>query len=104
MLDAANQSASHRTAVLAWRRQHEKALGAGVDTVADTQPHMSAMSLGNVVVIGGTMDASRLVLYERPGIPPALSGWIQYLCEERDGPKLGPGTSLSLRHRGTNEL
>jgi hypothetical protein len=44
MLDATLQPASH--AIVAWRRRHEKALGACVDADADTQPLVPTMGLG----------------------------------------------------------
>ncbi|OTP76244.1 phage integrase family protein [Caballeronia sordidicola] len=65
----------HRARVLvAWLRRHEKDLGVTIDADVDTRPLTPALGLGNVVVIGGSIDAPQLAPFERLAIPTALSG------------------------------
>src|SRR5258708_226066 len=65
----------HRARVLvAWLRRHENDLGKRIDADVDTQPLAPAVGLGNVVVIGGSVEAPQLAPFERLAIPTALSG------------------------------
>jgi len=66
---------AHRASVLvAWLRRHEQAIGMRVDDDVDAGPIMPAVGLGDVVVVGGTIDAPLLAPFERLAIPTALSG------------------------------
>ncbi|CAN7735376.1 tyrosine-type recombinase/integrase [Caballeronia sp. LjRoot29] len=66
---------AHRASVLvAWLRRHEQALGMRVDDDVDAGPLAPAMGLGNVVVVGGSIDAPLLAPFERLAIPTVLSG------------------------------
>jgi integrase len=66
---------AHRASVLvAWLRRHEQAIGMRVDDDVDAGPVVPAVGLGNVVVVGGTIDAPLLAPFERLAIPTALSG------------------------------
>jgi len=66
---------AHRARVLvAWLRRHEAALGMRIDADVDAGPLVPAVGLGNVVVIGGSIDAPLLAPFERLAIPTALSG------------------------------
>ncbi|WP_327019653.1 phage integrase family protein [Burkholderia sp. Leaf177] len=66
---------AHRASVLvAWLRRHEPALGMRVDDDVDAGPLMPAIGLGNVVVIGGSIDAPLLAPFERLAIPTVFSG------------------------------
>jgi integrase len=66
---------AHRARVLvAWLRRHEAALGVRVDADVDAGPLVPAVGLGNVVVVGGTIDAPLLAPFERLAIPTAMSG------------------------------
>jgi integrase len=66
---------AHRARVLvAWLRRHEEALGVRVDADVDAGPLVPAVGLGNVVVVGGTIDAPLLAPFERLAIPTVLSG------------------------------
>jgi integrase len=66
---------AHRARVLvAWLRRHEEALGVRVDADVDAGPLVPAVGLGNVVMVGGTIDAPLLAPFERLAIPTALSG------------------------------
>ncbi len=60
--------------LVAWLRRHEEALGVRVDADVDAGPLVPAVGLGNVVVVGGTIDAPLLAPFERLAIPTALSG------------------------------
>ncbi|MEA3091242.1 MAG: hypothetical protein QOJ04_2584, partial [Caballeronia sp.] len=65
----------HRARVLvAWLRRYEKDLGVTIDADVDTRPLVPASGLGQVVVIGGSIDAPQLAPFERLAIPTALSG------------------------------
>ncbi len=65
----------HRARVLvAWLRRHEKDLGKSIDADVDSGALVPAVGLGNVVVVGGTIDAPQLAPFERLSIPTALSG------------------------------
>jgi len=65
----------HRARVIvAWLRRHESNLGKRIEADVDTQPLVPAVGLGNVVVIGGSIDAPQLAPFERLAIPTALSG------------------------------
>jgi integrase len=65
----------HRARVLvAWLRRHEKDLGKSIEVDVDTRPLLPALGLGNVVVIGGSIDAPQLAPFERLAIPTAVSG------------------------------
>jgi integrase len=66
---------AHRARILvAWLRRHEQALGMRIDADVDAGPLAPAVGLGNVVVLGGSIDAPRLAPFERLAIPTALSG------------------------------
>jgi integrase len=66
---------AHRASILvAWLRRHEQALGMRVDDDVDAGPLVPAVGLGNVVVVGGSIDAPLLAPFERLAIPTALSG------------------------------
>ncbi|OTP80600.1 phage integrase family protein [Caballeronia sordidicola] len=66
---------AHRASVLvAWLRRHEQTLGMRVDDDVDAGPLVPAVGLGNVVVVGGSIDAPLLAPFERLAIPTALSG------------------------------
>ncbi|MDB5836886.1 MAG: integrase [Caballeronia sp.] len=66
---------AHRASVLvAWLRRHEQALGMRVADDVDAGPLAPAVGLGNVVVVGGSIDAPLLAPFERLAIPTALSG------------------------------
>ncbi|MGV7241675.1 phage integrase family protein [Caballeronia sp. M23-90] len=66
---------AHRASVLvAWLRRHEQAIGMRVDDDVDAGPLVPAVGLGNVVVVGGTIDAPLMAPFERLAIPTALSG------------------------------
>jgi integrase len=60
--------------IVAWLRRHENDLGKRIEADVDTQPLVPAVGLGNVVVIGGPVDAPQLAPFERLAIPTALSG------------------------------
>jgi integrase len=60
--------------IVAWLRRHENDLGKRIDADVDTQPLVPPVGLGNVVVIGGSIDAPQLAPFERLAIPTALSG------------------------------
>jgi site-specific recombinase XerD len=60
--------------IVAWLRRHESDLGKRIEADVDTQPLVPAVGLGNVVVIGGSIDAPQLAPFERLAIPTALSG------------------------------
>ncbi len=65
----------HRARVLvAWLRRHEKDLGKSIDADVDTRLLTPAVGVGDVVVIGGSIDAPQLAPFERLAIPTALSG------------------------------
>lgn len=65
----------HRARVLVvWLRRHEQDLGAHIDADVDTRPLVPAPGLGNVVIVGGSIDAPCLAPFERLAIPTALSG------------------------------
>jgi integrase len=65
----------HRARVLvAWLRRHENDLGKRIEPDVDTAPLVPAVGLGDVVVIGGPVDAPHLAPFERLAIPTALSG------------------------------
>jgi integrase len=66
---------AHRARVLvAWLRRHEAALGMRIDADIDAGPLVPAVGLGNVVVVGGSIDAPLLAPFERLAIPTTLSG------------------------------
>jgi integrase len=66
---------AHRARVLvAWLRRHETDLGKRVEADVDTAPLVPAVGLGNVIVIGGPVEAPRLAPFERLAIPTAVSG------------------------------
>jgi len=66
---------AHRASVLvAWLRRHEEALGMRVADDVDAGPLTPTVGLGNVVVVGGSIDAPLLAPFERLAIPTALSG------------------------------
>ncbi|SOE97148.1 Site-specific recombinase XerD [Burkholderia sp. D7] len=66
---------AHRARVMvAWLRRHEAELGKRVEADVDSSPLAPAVGLGNVIVIGGPVDAPRLAPFERLAIPTALSG------------------------------
>jgi len=66
---------AHRASVLiAWLRRHEQALGVRVADDVDAGPLVPTVGLGNVVVVGGSIDAPLLGPFERLAIPTALSG------------------------------
>ena len=66
---------AHRARVLvAWLRRHEQAIGMRVDDDVDAGPLVPAVGLGNVVVVGGSLETPRLAPFERLAIPTALSG------------------------------
>jgi integrase len=66
---------AHRARVIvAWLRRYEPDLGKRVEADVDTAPLVPAVGLGNVVVIGGPVEAPLLAPFERLAIPTALSG------------------------------
>jgi len=66
---------AHRASVLvAWLRRHEQALGIRVDDDVNAGPLVPAVGVGNVVVVGGSIDAPLLAPFERLAIPTTLSG------------------------------
>ena len=66
--------ARRASVLVAWLRRHEQALGVRVDDDVDVGPLVPAVGLGNVVVVGGSIDAPLLAPFERLAIPTALSG------------------------------
>ena len=60
--------------IVAWLRRHESDLGKRIEADVDTRALVPAVGLGNVVVIGGSIDAPLLAPFERLAIPTALSG------------------------------
>jgi hypothetical protein len=65
----------HRARVLvAWLRRHEKDLGKSIDADVGSGALVQAIGLGNVVVVGGAIDAPQLAPFKRLAIPTALSG------------------------------
>jgi integrase len=60
--------------IVAWLRRYETDLGKRVEADVDTAPLVPAVGLGNVIVIGGPVEAPRLAPFERLAIPTALSG------------------------------
>ena len=60
--------------IVTWLRRHEATLGKRVEADVDATPLVPAVGLGNVVVIGGPVEAPRLAPFERLAIPTALSG------------------------------
>ena len=66
---------AHRARVIvAWLRRYETDLGKRVEADVDTAPLVPAVGLGNVIVIGGPVEAPLLAPFERLAIPTALSG------------------------------
>jgi integrase len=66
---------AHRARVIvAWLRRYEIELGKRVEADVDTAPLVPAVGLGNVIVVGGPVEAPRLAPFERLAIPTALSG------------------------------
>ncbi|MFT4438938.1 phage integrase family protein [Caballeronia sp. 15715] len=66
---------AHRARVIvAWLRRYEPDLGKRVEADVDTEPLVPVAGLGNVIVIGGPVEAPRLAPFERLAIPTALSG------------------------------
>ncbi|WP_438397365.1 phage integrase family protein [Caballeronia sp. DA-9] len=66
--------AGRASVLVAWLRRHEQALGMRVDDDVDAGPLVPAVGLGNVVVVGGSIDAPLLAPFERLAIPTVLSG------------------------------
>ena len=66
--------ARRASVLVAWLRRHEQALGMRVDNDVDAGPLVPAVGLGNVAVVGGSIDAPLLAPFERLTIPTALSG------------------------------
>jgi len=66
--------ARRASVLVAWLRRHEQVLGMRVDDDVDAGPLVPAVGLGNVVVVGGSIDAPLLAPFERLAIPIALSG------------------------------
>jgi integrase len=60
--------------IVAWLRRHESDLGKRIEADVDTRALAPAAGLGNVVVIGGSIEAPQLAPFERLAIPTALSG------------------------------
>ena len=60
--------------LVAWLRRHEQAIGMRVDDDVDAGPLTPTVGLGNIVVVGGSIDAPLLAPFERLAIPTALSG------------------------------
>jgi len=66
---------AHRARVIvAWLRRYETDLGKRVEADVDAAPLVPVVGLGNVIVIGGPLEAPRLAPFERLAIPTALSG------------------------------
>jgi len=66
--------AGRASVLVAWLRRHEQALRMRVDDDVDAGPLVPAVGLGNVVVVGGSIDAPFLAPFERLAIPTVLSG------------------------------